>query len=125
LEKHRAKGTTTRLKQSDASSNEWFEIFKNERFPELFREFYRVLADDSHLYVLCDQETMFAIKPMGEEAGFKFCKPIVWHKGTIGMGYHFRALYEVVLFFEKGKRKLNNLGTPDVLAVERDEPSLI
>jgi site-specific DNA-methyltransferase (adenine-specific) len=29
LEKHRAKGTTTRLKVSDASSNEWFAIFKN------------------------------------------------------------------------------------------------
>jgi site-specific DNA-methyltransferase (adenine-specific) len=125
LEKHRAKGTTTRLKQSDASSNEWFDIFPNERFPALFREFYRVLADDSHLYVLCDQETMFAIKPMGEAAGFKFWKPIVWHKGSIGMGYHYRALYEVALFFEKGKRKLHNLGTPDVLGVEKDEPSLI
>jgi site-specific DNA-methyltransferase (adenine-specific) len=120
LEKHRAKGTTTRLKKSDASSNEWFEIFKNERFPEHFAEWYRVLDKDAHLYVMCDQETMFAIKPMGEAAGFKFWKPVIWHKtGRIGMGYHYRCCYEVVLFFEKGKRKLNDLGMPDVLACDR------
>jgi site-specific DNA-methyltransferase (adenine-specific) len=35
------------------------------------------------------------------------------------MGYHYRARYEFVLFFEKGKRKLANLGIPDVLAVPR------
>lgn len=113
LEKHRAIGTTTRLKQ------DWFDIFPNSRFPELFQELYRVLKPNSHLYVMCDQETMFEIKPMGEAAGFKFWKPIVWDKVSIGMGYHYRCRYEFILFFEKGKRKLNNLGTPDVLAVNR------
>jgi len=38
LEKHRAIGTTTRLKHSKASSNDWFEIFPNARFEELFTE---------------------------------------------------------------------------------------
>jgi site-specific DNA-methyltransferase (adenine-specific) len=36
LEKHRAIGTTTRLKHSKASSNDWFTIFPNNRFPEPF-----------------------------------------------------------------------------------------
>src|SRR5678815_4433588 len=44
LEKHRAIGTTTRLKHSKASSNDWFSIFPNSRFPEFFAEAYRVLA---------------------------------------------------------------------------------
>lgn len=43
----------------------------------------------------------------------------MWDKCAIGMGYHYRARYEFVLFFEKGKRKLNNLGIPDVLSVKR------
>jgi site-specific DNA-methyltransferase (adenine-specific) len=43
----------------------------------------------------------------------------VWDKCTIGLGYHYRARYELVLFFEKGKRKLNDLGVPDVMAVPR------
>lgn len=119
LEKHRKVGTTTRLKNSLSSSNEWFDIFPNARFEELFEEIYRVLKKNSHFYMMCDQETMFAAKPIAESCGFKFWKPIVWDKMKIGMGYHYRARYEFILFFEKGKRKLSNLGTPDVLTVPR------
>jgi site-specific DNA-methyltransferase (adenine-specific) len=119
LEKHRAKGTTTRLKNSKASSNQWFEIFPNDRFTELFTEVYRVLKKDTHFYMYCDQETMFVAKPLAEAVGFKFHKPIVWDKEKIGMGYHYRARYEFILFFEKGKRKLNDLGIPDVLRCAR------
>jgi len=119
LEKHRSKGTTTRLTHSRASSNDWFDIFPNERFPELFAEAYRVLAPDAHLYLFCDATTMFVAKPRGEEAGFRFWKPLVWDKVKIGMGYHYRARYELILFFEKGKRKLHDLGVPDILTAPR------
>ncbi len=119
LEKHRKIGTTTRLKVSDGSSNQWFEIFPNERFESLLTEIYRVLKKNSHFYLFCDQETMFYVKPIAEKIGFKFWKPIVWNKMAIGMGYHYRAKYEFVLFFEKGKRKLNNLGIADVLECKR------
>jgi site-specific DNA-methyltransferase (adenine-specific) len=119
LEKHRKIGTTTRLKVSKSSSNQWFSIFPNSRFEALFTEIYRVLKNNSHFYLFCDQETMFVIKPIAEKIGFKFWKPIVWDKVCIGMGYHYRARYEFILFFEKGKRKLSNLGTPDVLEFKR------
>ena len=119
LEKHRARGTTTRLSHSKASSNDWFTIFPNDRFAELFAEIYRVLRRDSHFYLFCDAETMFVAKPLGEEAGFRFWKPIVWDKVALGMGYHYRARCEFILFFEKGKRRLTDLGIPDVLAHTR------
>ena len=119
LEKHRAVGTTTRLKQSKSSSNVWFDIFPNQRFPELFTEVYRVLKKHRHFYLFCDAETMFIAKPLAEAAGFKFWKPLIWDKQKIGMGYHYRARHEYILFFEKGKRRLNNLGIPDVLAFDR------
>lgn len=119
LEKHRSRGTTTRLKNSKASSNDWFDVFPNKRFPELFAELYRVLTKNAHLYLFCDQETMFAVKEMGELAGFKFWKPLIWRKDSIGMGYHYRSIYEMVLFFEKGKRRLNDLGIADVLDAPR------
>lgn len=111
LEKHRAKGTTTRL-------TSWFPTFSNARYEQLFAELYRVL-NVGHCYVLCDQETMFLMKPIAEAAGFTFWKPLVWDKVHIGMGYHWRAQYEFVLFFEKGKRQLNDLGASDVLRVPR------
>lgn len=119
LEKYRRIGTTTRLKKSKSSSNVWFPIFPNERMPELFQAMYRVLANNSHLYFHCDAETMFVVKPIGEAAGFKFWKPLVWDKVSIGMGYHYRARYEFVLFFEKGKRMLSDLSIPDVLEHKR------
>jgi site-specific DNA-methyltransferase (adenine-specific) len=119
LEKHRKVGTTTRLKHSKASSNDWFAIFPNARFPEFFVEVYRVLARDTHFYMYCDAETMFVAKPLAEAAGFTFWKPLIFDKKTIGMGYHYRARYEVILFFEKGKRRLNDLGVADVIEAPR------
>jgi len=119
LEKHRAVGTTTRLKHSKASSNDWFRVFPNSRFAELFTEVFRVLKPDTHFYLFCDAETMFVAKPEAERAGFRFWKPLVWDKRTIGMGYHYRARYELILFFEKGKRRLNDLGVADIITVPR------
>jgi len=119
LEKHRAVGTTTRLKHSKASSNDWFRVFPNARFGELFAEAFRVLKPDTHFYLFCDAETMFVAKPEAEKVGFRFWKPLVWDKRTIGMGYHYRARYEFILFFEKGKRRLNDLGVADVIEVPR------
>lgn len=119
LEKYRAIGTTTRLKISKSSSNEWFPIIPNYRFEELFSEFYRILKSNRHFYLFCDIETMFVVKPIAEKIGFKFWKPLIWDKVGIGMGYHYRSRYENILFFEKGKRKLNDLSISDIIACKR------
>jgi site-specific DNA-methyltransferase (adenine-specific) len=113
LEKHRAIGTTTRLKA------DWFPIFPNARLPELFGAMYRALKKNTHLYFWCDAETMFVAKPIAEAAGFKFWKPLVFDKVAIGMGYHYRATYEFILFFEKGHRNLADRSIPDVLTSKR------
>lgn len=62
---------------------------------------------------------MFVVKPIAEHAGFRFWKPLVWDKMKMGMGYHYRARYEFILFFEKGKRKLIDLGISDVIQAPR------
>jgi site-specific DNA-methyltransferase (adenine-specific) len=112
LEKHRKIGTTTRLQ-------DWFPIFPNRLFPRLFAEFYRVMRPNAHLYVMCDSETLFFMRPIAQEHGLRFWKPLVWDKQKIGMGYHYRAQLEFIAFFEKGKRKLNDLGVPDLLSYPR------
>ena len=78
-----------------------------------------MLKPNTHFYLFCDPETMFVAKPVGERVGFKFWKPLIWDKTKIGMGYHYRARYECILFFEKGKRKLIDLGIPDIITVPR------
>jgi site-specific DNA-methyltransferase (adenine-specific) len=113
LERHRNHGTTVRLRR-------WFDIFPNERFEDLFRAVYVALKPDAHFYVLCDQETGFYLQTLNARLqAFTFWKAIVWDKVTMGMGYHYRARHEWVLFFEKGKRRLSDLGVPDVLSFPR------
>src|SRR5207237_1234365 len=58
--------------------------------------------------------------------GFTYWKEIVWAKTTLdgskirgGTGYHYRAASERILFFEKGKRALDDLGVTDVLMAPR------
>ena len=131
LEKHRSKGTTTRLKNSKASSNKWFGTVPNDMAGELLFQCFRVLKRDRHAYFCCDDETSDVLKIRAfeeakqkcAEAGIKgkltYWKRLVWDKMAMGMGYHYRARYEFILFFEKGKRKLNNLGVPDVLSYKR------
>lgn len=133
LELHRGKGTTTRL------VGNWFEPVPNARLPELFSLIYRALKPDRHFYLFCDEYTADVIKAQQEittardsdggrkcKSGFRYWREIVWVKtnkeGTKpfgGMGYHYRSSCERVLFFEKGKRKLNDLGIPDVLMCPR------
>jgi site-specific DNA-methyltransferase (adenine-specific) len=113
LEKHRSVGTTTRLKKK------WFPIVKNEYFILFFVEARRVLKNNTHLYLQCDQETMFIIVPMAINAGLKFCKFLIWDKMAISTGYHWRNSFECVLFFEKGKRKLNNNSWSDLQRFKR------
>lgn len=120
LEKHRKRGTTTRLKKSASSSNEWFKTIPNSVFPKLLAEMYRVLKPDSHCYIMCDQETGFLLHNIVVAAGqFTFKKAIIWDKLTLGMGYSYRARHEWVVFLSKGKRPLNDMSTPDVLRVKR------
>jgi site-specific DNA-methyltransferase (adenine-specific) len=122
LEKHRKSGTTTRLKNSKGSSNVWFPVIKNQLFVDFFTEWMRVLKPGRHLYVFCDPETSYEIVPIARSVGWRWGNRLIWDKMTIGMGYHYRRRYEDILFFThpKGKkRRLADLGIPDVLPCKR------
>lgn len=137
LEKHRAIGTTTRL------TADWFPIFPNSRIADLLAELYRVLKDDTHAYIFCDQETMhflwalmFELNDSGDDVQrteesatlfpFTWWKHLTWEKTKLdsdepamGMGWHYRAAQECIVFLEKGKRKLNSNSVCDVLKAPR------
>jgi len=85
-----------------------FRIFRNAAFQICSASLWRVLKTQSHLYVFCDQETMFVVKRRRKEAGFRFWKFIVWDNGVISTGYHYRPATNSFLFLEKGKRNLND-----------------
>jgi site-specific DNA-methyltransferase (adenine-specific) len=143
LERHRAKGTTTRLAHSSASSNDWFQTISNERMAEVFRELYRVHKPATHAYIMCDDATEGVYREAARNASWWAWKALTWVKakadGTprAGMGYHWRNASERILFLEKRTkpgpshtdwtvrldppgqgRQLNDRGLCDVLVVE-------
>lgn len=113
LDAHRESGSTPRLQ------GEWFETVPDDYFWPMLGEAWRVLARDAHAYVFCDWTTALAITPMAKAVGFTVWTPIVWDKLAMGMGYHYRSRYELILFLEKGKRKLHDLGVPNVISSKR------
>jgi len=148
LEKWRKTGTTTRLKHSKSSSNDWFSVFRNVDYPELFRQLYRVMKKGTFVYMFADEETRDIVttgfSPQSGvslesclhtppdicehspvlDAGFKYWKSLIWDKVHRGMGYHFPAQHELILMLEKvvrkGKhRKLNSNKPGDVLSIPR------
>lgn len=150
LERHRAVGTTTRLKESRSSSNQWFGTFSNARYGELFGHLYRVHGANTHCYVFCDSETEHVLltghnpyikKPPvcpALQADWRAWPTLTWVKTKngvdteidveedlaetdvrSGLGYHWRRADERIVFLEKGKRKLNNLGWPNAMVGPR------
>jgi site-specific DNA-methyltransferase (adenine-specific) len=91
----------------------------NKYLSDLARHFYRVLRPDRHAYIFCDWEASSALTVAGKAAGFRTWTPLVWDKVKIGMGYHYRSQYELILFWEKGRRRLRDLGVSNVVSCPR------
>ena len=79
---------------------------------------------------MCDFETLFLLHrsiaderifpPFGYGGKMLTCKPLIWDKIRAGMGYTYRATYEIILMLWKGKKsQLNDYGIQDILRFKR------
>ena len=85
---------------------------------EYIPEFYRVLKDGSHCYIMTNHINLQEILNTATEFGFKFVKSLIWNKGNKIMGQYYMSQFEYILFFRKGKgKKINKCGTADILNV--------
>lgn len=81
-------------------------------------EFYRVLKDSSHLYIMTNHINLQEILNTTINNGFHFIKSLIWNKGNKIMGQYYMSQFEYILFFRKGTaKKINNCGTSDILEV--------
>lgn len=81
-------------------------------------EFYRVLKDGSHCYVMTNHINLINMLNTFTENGFHFIKSLIWDKGNKIMGQYYMSQFEYILFFRKGKGvKINNCGTSDIISV--------
>lgn len=81
-------------------------------------EFYRVLKDGSHFYVMTNHINLIHMLNTFTSAGFHFIKSLIWDKQNKIMGTFYMSQFEYILFFRKGHgKKINNCGTSDILSI--------
>lgn len=96
------------------------QVFKHNNISpkDYIPEFYRVLKDGSHFYIMSNQVNLQEMLNVCTENGFKFIKSLIWNKGNKIMGQFYMSQFEYILFFRKGKgKKINYCGTADILNV--------
>lgn len=81
-------------------------------------EFYRLLKDGSHCYVMTNNLNLIEMLNTFTECGFHFIKSLIWDKGNKISGQYYMSQFEYILFFRKGKGiPINNCGTSDILSI--------
>ena len=81
-------------------------------------EFYRILKDGSHCYIMTNHINLINMLNTFTNAGFHFIKSIIWNKGNKIMGTCYMSQFEYILFFRKGRgKKINHCGTSDILSI--------
>lgn len=109
------------LKKRIVSSGQVFQ-YNNIDCVAYAPEFYRVLKDGTHCYVMTNHINLQHILNTFTESGFKFIKSLIWNKGNKIMGHYYMSCYEYILMFRKGKgRKINYCGTPDILQIKNQK----
>ena len=96
------------------------KVFKHNNVKpiEYFPEFYRLLKDGSHCYVMTNHVNLQEMLNTATKCGFHFTKCLIWNKGNKIMGHYYMSQFEYILFFRKGKgKRINKCGTPDILNV--------
>lgn len=96
------------------------KIFKHNGIKpvEYIPEFYRILKDGSHCYIMTNHVNLQEILNVATDCGFKFIKSLIWNKGNKIMGQYYMSQFEYILFFRKGKgKKINKCGTADILNI--------
>jgi len=80
-------------------------------------EFYRVLAEDAHCYIMCNHSNLPHFFDVINKSDFHFTKLLVWDKQSKICGTYYMGQVEFIFFLRKGKNKpINECGTSDLLS---------
>lgn len=87
-------------------------------------EIYRVLKEKTHFYCFSGYTEITKLIQESIKIGFEIKGILVWDKKWTGWiagayGYKYKPKSELCCFFSKGKRKINNPETPDILQIKR------
>ena len=111
-------GNSGGMLQKDINKKGKVFTYNNIDCSEYAPQFYRVLKDGSHCYVMTNHINLMDMLNTFTDVGFHFIKSLIWNKGNKIMGQYYMSQYEYILFFRKGKgKKINNCGTSDILSI--------
>ena len=111
-------GNSGGMFQKDINKKGKVFTYNNINCKEYAPEFYRLLKDGSHCYVMTNHINLIDMLNTFTDVGFHFIKSLIWNKGNKIMGQYYMSQYEYILFFRKGKgKKINNCGTSDILSI--------
>ena len=111
-------GNSGGMLQKDINKKGRVFTHNNINCKEYAPEFYRLLKDGSHCYVMTNHINLIDMLNTFTDIGFHFIKSLIWNKSNKIMGQYYMSQYEYILFFRKGKgKKINNCGTSDILSI--------
>jgi site-specific DNA-methyltransferase (adenine-specific) len=91
-------------------------------FPKFIKECYRVLKDNSHIYIFCNDYNISKFRDLQEQAGFKNKRTLVWVKNNHTSGDllgDYANKTEFINYAQKGRRLLNGGRDTNVLNFSR------
>ena len=91
-------------------------------FPEFIKECYRVLKDNSHIYIFCNDYNISKFRDLQEQAGFKNKRTLVWVKNNHTSGDllgDYANKTEFINYAQKGRKLLNGGRNTNVLEFSR------
>lgn len=94
------------------------KIFDNNniKIEEYLPEFYRILKEGTHCYIMCNHVNLTHFLKVIDESKFHFTKCLIWDKCNKICGTYYMGQFEYILFIRKGgDRKVNDCGVGDIL----------
>ena len=95
------------------------KVFENNNveIEDYLGEFYRILKDTSHCYIMCNNLNLPHFFEVISKSNFNFVKLLVWDKCTKICGTYYMGQVEHIFLLRKGGNKpINDCGTSDLLS---------
>lgn len=103
--------------QKNAKTGKLFDC-NDIKFSDWLPEAYRILKNNSHIYIYINARNLKKLQQEAEKVGFKFQNILIWNKGNATPNRYYLNAYEMILMMRKGNAKnINNMGTKNILTI--------
>ena len=116
-----AGGRTTKRKiniSKDEARNKSGLLFDIPKFSDWIPECYRLLKDNTHIYMMTNSKNLLEMLNTATDCGFVLHEILVWDKQMAMPTQWYLKNVEYVLFMRKGRAKpINNLGSKVLITI--------